>query len=237
MVKHHLKDQYLLIILFGLIVLSSAMLTGLCLGDRFYLELSPFDSTSDYEYCISKYQLTVYVPLILSTRFALLLLTTIYAYKIRKTPDLFNETGQLVFTIYNLFFLSIALPTIDLTMGRGKDLAMIAYGICIFIICVLTTLIMFVPTLILVMKMDEHKKCSSSTFIFDKENSSSATNGGSSTRSSITTEQYCENTSIIRRKAAFRKSNRGNLYRSHSVPANQLEKRIGAWKILDNIGS
>jgi hypothetical protein len=181
-VKYHLKDHYLLIILFGLIVLSSVMLIGLCLGDSLYLQVSPFDSISDYQYCTSKYQLTVYVPLILSKRFALLLLTTICAYKIRKTPNLFNETRQLVFTIYNLFFLSITLPTIDLTMDRGKNLTVIAHGICIFIICILTTLIMFLPKLILVIKIRERKKCSSSTFIFNEINLSPSTNNDSNTK-------------------------------------------------------
>jgi hypothetical protein len=186
-VKYLLKDRYLLIILFGLILLSSAMLTGLCLGDPFYLQLSPFDATSDYYYCTSKHHLTVYVPLIWSTRFALLLLTTICAYKIRKIPDLFNEARQLAFTIYSLFLLSIALPVIDLTMGRGKDLPLIVHGICVFFICILTTLIMFVPKLVLVITMDEHKKCSSSTFTFNENTSSPPTNDDSITVSSIKT--------------------------------------------------
>jgi hypothetical protein len=118
----------------------------------------------------------VYVPLILSIRFSLLLLTTICAYKIRKIPDLFNETRQLVFTIYNLLFLSISLPTIDLTMNRGKDIAMIAYGLCIFMICMLTILIMFIPKIILVIKMGDKKERSSSTFLFSANKSSSSLN-------------------------------------------------------------
>ncbi|CAF0946657.1 unnamed protein product [Didymodactylos carnosus] len=126
-VKYYLTDKYLLFILFGLILLSSAMLTGLCFGDPFYLKLSPLDSMSDYQYCTTKYQLTIYVPLILSTRFALLILTTVCAFKIRKISDLFNETRQLVFSVYNLLFLSVTLPVIDLTMGRGKNSTTIIY--------------------------------------------------------------------------------------------------------------
>jgi hypothetical protein len=219
-VKHYLKDQYLLIVLFGLIILSSAMLTGLCFGDPFYLQLSPFNSMNDYQYCTSKYQLTVYVPLILSTRFALLLLTTICAYKIRKIPDLFNETRQLVFTIYNLFLLSITLPTIDLTMGRGKDIATIVYGVCTFIICILTALIMFVPKLILVMNTDERRRSSisSSTFIFDANNSSPTTNRYSGTETSFGTYQNSENVSTIKREEALRNFNHNHLHRSHSLP-------------------
>jgi hypothetical protein len=81
-VKHHLKDK-LFLILFVLIIIFSSLLIGLCVGDPFYLKLSPFDSLNDYEYCTFKYQMSVYVPLILSTRFSLLFLTTICAYKIR----------------------------------------------------------------------------------------------------------------------------------------------------------
>jgi hypothetical protein len=189
-VKHHLKDKYLLIILFILIIILSSLLIGLCIGDPFYLELSRFDSMNDYEYCTSKYQMRVYVPVILSIRFSLLLLTTICAYKIRKIPDLFNETRQLVFTIYNLLFLSITLPTIDLTMSRGKDVAMIAYGLCIFLICMLTTLIMFIPKLILVIKMDDKKQRSSSTFIFSENNSPSSIKKDFDTESSMKTNEH-----------------------------------------------
>ena len=218
-VKHHLKDHYLLIILFGLIILSSAMLTGLCAGDPLYLQLSPFDSMGDYQYCTSKYQLTVYVPLVLSTRFALLLLTTICAYKIRKIPDLFNETRQLVFTVYNLFFLSITLPTIDLTMGRGKDLTTVVYGICTFIICILTTLIMFVPKLILVINMNGRRRSSSLTFIFNENNLSPSPNSDSGTESSIKTSQHSGNASTIRMKEPFQNSNHNNINRSYSLPS------------------
>jgi hypothetical protein len=218
-VKHHLKDLYLLMILLGLIILSSAMLTGLFLGDPFYLQLSPFDSMSDYQYCTSKYQLTVYVPLILSTRFALLLLMTIWAYKIRKIPDLFNETRQLVFTVYNLFFLSITLPTIDLTMGRGKDMATIAYGICTFSICILTALIMFVPKLILVIKMHERRRSSSSTFIFNQNSPTPSIKSDSSTESSIKIQQYSENTCTLRNREPVQNSYHSNRRRSSSLPS------------------
>ena len=172
-VKYYFKDQYLLIILFVLIVLLSALLIGLCVGDPFYLQLSLFDSWNDYEYCTSKHQMSVRIPLILSVRFSLLLLTTICAYKIRKIPDLFNETRQLVFTIYNLLFLSITLPVIDLVMDRGKDVTVVVYGLCTCLICILTTLIMFIPKVILVIKMDGEKQPSSSTFIFNDTNSPS----------------------------------------------------------------
>ena len=218
-VKHHLKDQYLLIILFSLIALSSAMLIGLCFGDPIYLQLSPLDSWNDYQYCTSKYQMTVYVPLILSTRFALLLLMTIFAYKIRKVPDMFNETRQLVFTIYNLFFLSIALPTIDLTMGRGKELAAILYGTCTFIICILTTLIMLVPKLILIMNMDKRRRTSSSTFILDVATLSSRNNSNSNTESSIQTHQCCENAPTKQTSELFPNSNPNHLHRSYSLPS------------------
>jgi hypothetical protein len=176
-VKHYLKDKYLLIILFCLIIVLSSLLIVLCVGDPFYLGISAFDSMNDYEYCTSKHQMSIYVPLILSTRFTLLFFTTIFAYKIRKIPDMFNETRQLVFAIYNFLFLSISLPTIDLTISRGKDISMIAYGICIFLICILTTLIMFIPKIILVIKMAGKKERStSSTFLFSENTSSLSIN-------------------------------------------------------------
>lgn len=222
--KRHLKDRYLLIILFGLIILSSAMLTGLCLGDPFYLQLSRFNSMSDYQYCTSKYQLHLYVPLILSTRFALLLLTTICAYKIRKISDLFNETRQLVFTVYNLFFLSITLPTIDLTMDRGKNMTMIAYGVCAFLICILTTLIMFVPKLVLIMNMDERKRSSSLTFIYDERNVSPSTSSESNDRSSIKPQQYYEKVFRIQTKEPCQNPNHNKLHRSYSLPTISIEE-------------
>jgi hypothetical protein len=171
---------------------------------------------SDYEYCTSKHQMSIYVPLILSTRFTLLFLTTIFAYKIRKIPDLFNETRQLVFTIYNLLFLSISLPTIDLTISRGKDISMIAYGICIFLICILTTLIMFIPKIILVINMDDKKERStSSTFLFPENNSSS------SIKKEITIESPMkpnENGSVLKRNQSFESFNENNIHRSYSSP-------------------
>lgn len=170
-VKYHLKNQYLLIILLALIILLSVLLIGLCVGDPFYLQISPLDSSNDYEHCTSKHQMNVHIPLIISVRFCLLLLTTICAYKIRQLPDLFNETRQLVFTVYNLLFLSVTLPVIDIVMGRGKNVTMIVYGLCTFLICTLTSLIMFVPKIILVMRMGETKPRSSSTFVFDETTS------------------------------------------------------------------
>ena len=177
--KYYLKDQYLLIILFVLIIILSAVLIGLCVGDPFYLQLSSFDSWNDYEYCTSKHQMSVQIPLIISIRFSLLLLTTICAYQIRKIPDLFNETRQLVFTIYNLLFLSITLPVIDIVMDRGKNVTMIVYGLCTFLVCALTTLIMFVPKITLIIKMDGKSQPSSSTFVFHETTSLSVTKRGS----------------------------------------------------------
>ena len=214
----HLKDPYLLMILLGLTLLSSAMLLGLCLGDPFYLPPMAFDSMSDYQYCTSKYQLIVNVPLTLSTRFALLLLTTICAYKIRKLPGLFNETRQLVFAVYNLSFLSVAVPVIDLTMDRGKTLGTIAHGVVIFAICILTALIMFVPKLILIIKMDKPGKCSSSTFVFNRNNSSPLTNTHSCPATQLELNKYCESQSKLRRKRFRLNGSRNDLNRSYSSP-------------------
>ena len=218
-VTHHLKNHYLLIILLGLIVVSSAMLIGLCVGNPFYLQLSPFDSTSDYQYCTSKYQLMLKVPLILSIRFALLLLTTICAYKIRKLPDMYNETRQLVFTIYNLAFLSIAVPVIDLTMDRGKTKEAIAHGVAIFAICILTTLIMFVPKLIFVIKMEKRGRCSSWTFAFHSNMSPPLAHANSRPTTAMERQQQLgENHSTIRRREPSQKSDRNCLHRSSSSP-------------------
>lgn len=217
-VTQHLKDPYLLMILLGLTLLSSAMLLGLCLGDPFHLPLMAFDSMSDYQYCTSKYELIVNVPLTLSTRFALLLLTTICAYKIRKLPGLFSETRQLVFAVYNLSFLSVAVPVIDLTMDRGKTLGTIAHGVAIFAICILTALIMFVPKLILVIKMDKPGKCSSSTFVFNRTNSSPLTNTHSCPATQLELNNYRENQSKLRKKRLRLNGNQNNLNRSYSSP-------------------
>lgn len=217
-VTQHLKDPYLLMILLGLIILSSAMLLGLCVGDPFHLPLIAFDSISDYQYCTSKYELIVNVPLTLSTRFALLILTTICAYKIRKTPGLFNETRQLVFAIYNLSFLSVAVPVIDLTMDRGKTLGTIAHGVAIFVICILTALIMFIPKLILLMKTDKTEKCSSSTFVFNRANSAVLTNTRSCPATQLEVNKYSENQPKIRRKRFRLNGDQNELNRSYSSP-------------------
>lgn len=177
--KYYLKDQYLLIILFVLIIILSAVLIGLCVGDPFYLQLSSFDSRNDYEYCTSKHQMSVHISLIISIRFSLLLLTTICAYQIRKIPHLFNETRQLVFTIYNLLFLSITLPVIDIMMDRGKNVTMIVYGLCTVLVCTLTTLIMFIPKIILIIKINGKNQPSSSTFVFNETTSLSVIKTGS----------------------------------------------------------
>lgn len=218
-IKNCLKDRYLLMIQSVLIILTAIMLLTLCIRDPYYLALSPIDSMNDYQYCTSKYQLTVYVPLILSTRFTLLLLTTICAYKIRKVPDLFNETRQLVFTVYNLSFLSIALPTIDLTMGRGKCFAVITYGICTFGICILTTLIMFVPKIILVLQEEERNKFASSTFIYSEKKSRSSTVTSFGAEFFPTRKHKLSETTITVGAKDKRQNFRGTcLYRSHSTP-------------------
>ena len=210
-VKHYLKDQYLLLILCGFIVVLSCLLIGLCVGDPYYLDRLSYDSENDYEYCTSKHQMHVYVPVILSIRFTLLFFTAICAYQIRKIPDIFNETRQLVFTIYNLLFLSISLPTIDLTLGRGKDIPMIIYGLCTFLICILTTLIMFLPKLILVISMDDKKERSkSSTFLFAETILSSTINKDSIVESPV------KNLSILRRTKTD--SNEKAFRRSYSLP-------------------
>ena len=217
-VKYHLKDHILLLTLLGLITLSSIMLLSLCLSDTPYIQLSSLDLTSDYFHCTSKHELKLYVPLILITRLALLLLTTICAYKIRHTPDLFNETRQLVFTIYNLSFLSIILPTIDLSLGRGRNLGTSVYGVCTLIICTLTTLIMFVPKIRLVMTRNKRRDSCSPTFAYSQKNSLNFIKSNYCVQLSTNIDPIKECSSKISLREPFSIRIRHNLQRSFSSP-------------------
>ncbi|CAF1419711.1 unnamed protein product [Didymodactylos carnosus] len=115
----YLGDKYLLGIWFSDLVLKSSMLIGLCLGDPFHIQLSSYNTSNDFQCCSSKFQTTnIYYPIIASPYLFLPLLTSIFTCKVRRIPETFNEAKQLGLTVYNLLFLSISLPAIDITMTR-----------------------------------------------------------------------------------------------------------------------
>ena len=95
---------------------------------------------------------TLYIPIILSTRFALLLLATFCAFVCRKIGNGFGESTQLLYTLYNLTALSVLLPTLEQATGRGEDGPLIAYCISVFLIAVLTLVATFAPKMILILK-------------------------------------------------------------------------------------
>ncbi|CAF1228639.1 unnamed protein product [Didymodactylos carnosus] len=149
--QYHLADKHLLLILFGFILFVSIMLLGLNIGDPFFIDKDQYHKSSenDYLYCSSNHQTTIYIPFTLTVRFSLLLLTSVCAFKIRQIPDSFNETKQLSLTVYNLLFLSILLPVLDGILGRGTTQGTLAHGLCLFVICLITIIIMFAPKLLL----------------------------------------------------------------------------------------
>lgn len=166
----YLRDKYLVLILLFVLLLTGLTILGLCLGDPFYMKTSTYDDNYDYQYCTSNRQYTLYVPVIQTARFIILAFMSIVAYKIRKIPDFYNETRQLVFTIYNLTFLSIALTVLDLVLDRGQSVSLIVYCMTIFTICVTIILIMFVPKIIMMKMKKPSIHCPSSTFQFDATN-------------------------------------------------------------------
>jgi hypothetical protein len=63
---------------------------------------------------------------------------------------------QLLLTVYNLLFTSVLLPAIDGTLGRGLDSTVLAYGGCVFLVCILTVAILMVPKIIVGVSSAEH---------------------------------------------------------------------------------
>ena len=78
----HLSGGLLLLLL-----IQTAILLGLVLGNPLRLSLARFDDHDDYIYCDSTHGNTEYTAAIYSFRFALLLVTAIYSYRIRDIPD------------------------------------------------------------------------------------------------------------------------------------------------------
>ena len=150
--RREFSDPVLLLMLFGLVAIEVGMLLGLAVGLPMSIRLREYGTLEDYYVCRTSSETenelnTIYLPVIMVTRFALILVTTVVVYRVRDLPDQFNETKQLGLTIYNLLFLSVLLPAIDGTLGRGLDTPVIAYSVCIFLICSVSVCILFLPKL------------------------------------------------------------------------------------------
>jgi len=90
-----LTNLHLGLALLALILVQSALLLGLVVGDPLRLERSPFRSAGggyeDYLHCSSAHQQSLYPAAIMSFRFALLAVTAVYAFRIRNIPDEFSK--------------------------------------------------------------------------------------------------------------------------------------------------
>ena len=158
-----LKDSSLSLLLLALLILETALLLGLYFGaGPLESMLQPFGSSDhaydsvDYFACGSEHDagLTkIFLPVTISARFLLLGVLALCVFSVRNVPERYNETRQLLITSYNLLFLSILLPAIDATMDRGKDAALLAYSLCVFIICSLTVAIILAPKIHTIWKL------------------------------------------------------------------------------------
>ena len=154
---NRLGDEQLLCGLGLLLILESILLTSLHVSVPMRTELGEYDGDSDYWSCragdatvygSTNYVDSIYLPVTISTRFALLGVTALMAYRVRNLPDVFNESRQLLITIYNLLLISALLPAIDATTGRGKEASLIAYSVCTAFICLTSVSVMTVPKFI-----------------------------------------------------------------------------------------
>lgn len=96
--KKQLGDSKLLAALVVMILLEACMLIGLQYGLPMSLEKEEFNDSDDYYSCRagsdSNQVQTVYIPVTISTRFALLVLTAVMAFRVRNLPDVYNEVRQ-----------------------------------------------------------------------------------------------------------------------------------------------
>lgn len=147
--------------------MTIGIIVGLSLVDPFFIQKEMFDSWRDYEFCTSEHQSILLIPIVQTMRLTFLILMSIAAYGIRSVPAVYNETKQLIFTIYNLTFLSIALPIFDSTVGRGKDVSLLTQGVSVCMICIITMSIMFLPKVILMKRGNPNIRGRTSTFPLD----------------------------------------------------------------------
>ena len=146
-------DAQLLLCILLLLLVESGILLALEFGAPMSLDLIPSGEALEFEYYAcwagpiqdTSQVVSIYLPVTISTRFTLLMITAVTAYRVRNISAIFNESKALLVTTYNLLFLSALLPAIDGAMGRGTNAAVIAYSICVFLICVLSVFILVYP--------------------------------------------------------------------------------------------
>ena len=134
-----------------LLGLEALMLMSLQLSHPMSVELRYHSALTDVPTCtaVGDSSLTsLYLPVTITVRFVLLIVTAVVAFQVRDIPDRFNECRQLILSIYNLAFLSVLLPLIDAAMTRGTDTALLAYCICVFGIVVLSVAILLAPIVV-----------------------------------------------------------------------------------------
>lgn len=150
------RDWQLALVLLALLCAETAMLVALQMSAPLHVELFVNGSSlwppEDHFACTSSLE-RLFVPVTIAARFALLLLTAVCAYSVRDVPSQFNETRQLLLTVYNLLLLSSLLPVIDASLHRGRDNALAAYSVCVFVICALTLAILFAPKIAAILRM------------------------------------------------------------------------------------
>lgn len=148
-----LTDRNLLAMLASLLLLQVIIVIALTKAKPMSV-MTNYTDTYGYRHCEvadgSQNINEVYLPVLISFRFFLLVASAIMAIQTRNIPDGFNESRQLLMTIYNLLFISILLPVIDLSLTRGTDSALTAYCASIFAISLLTNSIMMIPKFILI---------------------------------------------------------------------------------------
>ena len=171
--KTRVTDQKLLCGLAVVLFLETIVLLSLQYGAPMTMRLSEYDSQNDFYSCRAGGNAgsvddasansedsttpasstetnevdTIYLPVTIVTRFALLIATAIMAFRTRKIADVYNESKQLFLTVYNLLFISALLPAIDGWIGRGKQVALIAYCVLVLFISLSSVSIIFLPKL------------------------------------------------------------------------------------------
>jgi ABC-type branched-subunit amino acid transport system substrate-binding protein len=182
--KTRVTDQKLLVGLGVLLLLESIVLLSLQYASPMTMRRSTYDSMNDYYACRAggsggeipdnsddgseevttstgtNEVDTIYLPVIIATRFALLIATAVMAFRTRTIPDAFNESKQLLVTVYNLLLLSALLPAIDGSLGRGKEVSLCAYSLLVLVISLSSVSIIFLPKLntLYVMRREERQK-------------------------------------------------------------------------------
>lgn len=138
-------------------MLTIIMVVILDISDPLFMERDILDDHHDYLYCTWRLYRSLHIPVVQSFRLSFICILSLLAYRARKISDSFNENRSFAFTIYNLSFLSMVLPTVEFIPGREKFISLVTYAATMYTICLMTILVIFLPKFLRIQNISNQK--------------------------------------------------------------------------------